>query len=77
VKVQLHERAQADIDDAALWYDEHEPGLGDEFLEMSIGICRRFLISLQSGHFGRERDRDGIQCEDVCWRVFRMASRIR
>ena len=32
MKVQLHEQAQVDIDDAALWYDEHEPGLGDEFL---------------------------------------------
>jgi hypothetical protein len=32
VKVQLHERAQVDIDEAALWYDEQEPGLGDEFL---------------------------------------------
>jgi hypothetical protein len=32
VKVQLHEEAQLDIDEAALWYDEQDPGLGDEFL---------------------------------------------
>ncbi len=32
MKVQLHREAQQDIDEAALWYDDQEPGLGDEFL---------------------------------------------
>ena len=30
--VQLHEEAQRDLDEAAVWYDDQEPGLGDEFL---------------------------------------------
>lgn len=32
MKVQLHEEARLDIDEAARWYDEQEPGLGDELL---------------------------------------------
>jgi toxin ParE1/3/4 len=32
VKIRLHEEAQQDITEAALWYDEQVAGLGDEFL---------------------------------------------
>lgn len=32
MKVRLHEQAYHDVDEAALWYDEQEAGLGDEFL---------------------------------------------
>jgi hypothetical protein len=32
VKVRLHEQAVADIDEAAIWYDEQEAELGDQFL---------------------------------------------
>jgi hypothetical protein len=32
VIVRLHEAAQLDIEEAALWYDNQEPGLGDELL---------------------------------------------
>jgi plasmid stabilization system protein ParE len=39
VRVQLHEEAQRDIDKASLWYEEQEPGLGDEFL---AEVHRRF-----------------------------------
>jgi hypothetical protein len=32
VKIRLHAQALADLDEAALWYDEQQPGLGDELL---------------------------------------------
>jgi hypothetical protein len=32
VKVRLHEQAYNDVEEAALWDDEQESGLGDEFL---------------------------------------------
>lgn len=32
MNVRLHAEALLDIDEAALWYEEQEPGLGDEFL---------------------------------------------
>jgi toxin ParE1/3/4 len=38
VKVRLHEQAYNDVDDAAVWYDEQEVGLGDEFLA-EVNAC--------------------------------------
>lgn len=32
MKLRLHERAYDDVNEAAGWYEEQEPGLGDEFL---------------------------------------------
>lgn len=32
MKIRLHEQAYNDVDEAARWYDEQEPGLGDDFL---------------------------------------------
>ena len=32
MKVQLHEEALLEIEEAAVWYQAQEPGLGDQFL---------------------------------------------
>ncbi|MBN4055064.1 type II toxin-antitoxin system RelE/ParE family toxin [Acidimicrobium ferrooxidans] len=33
IRLRFHGEAEAEITAAAFWYDEREPGLGDEFLE--------------------------------------------
>ena len=42
MKVRLHAQAYTDVDEAALWYDEQEAGLGDEFL----AEVNAYLVSL-------------------------------
>ena len=42
MRIRLHEQAYVDVDEAAQWYDDQEPGLGDEFL----AELNAYLISL-------------------------------
>jgi len=41
VRVELHSEAQSDLRAAALWYDEQNPGLGDEFIGAVAQVIKR------------------------------------
>ncbi len=41
MRVAVHPEARTEIRAAALWYEEHRPGLGDEFLEEIANTLRR------------------------------------
>lgn len=45
MSLDIHPRAQAEIREAADWYDERRPGLGDEFLalvESTLELIERY-----------------------------------
>ena len=41
MRVEIHPEAQAELRSAALWYDERQPGLGDEFIAEVSGTLDR------------------------------------
>jgi len=41
VRLAVHPEARTEIRAAALWYEEHRPGLGDEFIEEITGTLSR------------------------------------
>jgi hypothetical protein len=42
VRLELHPEARAELRSAALWYDERQPGLGDEFISEVAASLKRF-----------------------------------
>ena len=45
MKLRLHAQALADLDEAAIWYDDQQPGLGDEFL---AEVGKHFSLLVES-----------------------------
>ena len=43
MRVVSHPEADAELEAAALWYDERQPGLGDDFLDEFERTLRRIV----------------------------------
>ena len=39
-RVYIRPEAETDIEEAALWYEEQRQGLGQEFLDEVLGLCK-------------------------------------
>lgn len=57
MRVASHPEAEQELDEAALWYEEKQPGLGDDFLNEFETTLRRILEAPERWKFFRGDNR--------------------
>jgi toxin ParE2 len=57
MRVVSHPEAEAELEAAALWYEQRQPGLGDDFLDEFERTLRRILEAPERWHQFRGQNR--------------------
>ena len=57
MRVVIHPEAEQELEEAALWYEERQSGLGDEFLNAFEAILRRVVSEPARWRFFQKENR--------------------